>query len=91
MTATTLRRWWWIPTGLGVGLLVAATFDSAVVWIVAAVYLMLNLAGTGMLLRELHDQAPGPGRHPERWIVLVQLAFVLQLPVGAMVVAVGGT
>ncbi len=91
MTSTLLRRWWWLPAGIAVGLTLAAAIDSTIVWLVAVVYLPLNLAGTGMLLRELHDQAPGPGAHPERWILFVQLAFVLQLPIGAVVVAVGGT
>lgn len=113
MGSTMLRRWWWLPAGLLVAALVASAVGSWIGWVVAVVYVPLNLVGTGMVLREIHDHAPAPepaappsdpndalivrrpqrspaSRH-ERWALVVQVAFVLQLPVGLAVVLVGGT
>jgi hypothetical protein len=48
----------------------------------------LNLVGTVMLLREVREQAPG--RRPNRWVHAIELAFVIQLPIGVIVVVSGG-
>jgi len=71
--------------------MIAARIDSTVIRVAFGVYVVLNLVGTAMLLREVRDQAPLPGRHPERWPFLVELTFVLQLPVGIVVVLSGGS
>jgi hypothetical protein len=86
--ARRLLGWWWIAAGALVAALIAGALDSTVAWILLTVYVALNLVGTVMLLREVREQAPG--RRPNRWVHAIELAFVIQLPIGVIVVVSGG-
>lgn len=81
-----LLRRWWIAAGLIVGLLVAREIGSPWGW-AFAVYVVFNLIGTVLLRRELQDHEDWSSRTAERWERVVEVAFVLQLPVGAIVLA----
>lgn len=71
-----------------VAAVIAGALDSTLAWILVLTYAVLNLLGTLMVLAEVREQAPG--RHPERWELAVRVAFVLQIPLGVVVLAVGG-
>jgi len=81
-----LLRGWWIAAGLLVAWLVARAIGSPWAW-VFAVYVLFNLVGTVLLRRELQDHEDWSSRTAERWESVVEVAFVLQLPVGAIVLA----
>ena len=83
-----LLQRWWIAAGLLVAAMIAGALDSTVAWILLTVYVALNLVGTVMLVREVREQAPG--RRPDRWVHAIKLAYVIQLPIGVIVVVSGG-
>ncbi len=87
--ARTLLRRWWIASGLLVAALLASELGPAWAWFVVIGYAAANLLGTMMLLRELRDQTSGPGGFSERWQTVIKVAFVLQLPVGLVVLVTG--
>ena len=77
-----LARWWWVPAGILIAIGIAVAFGSGLALALMAIYTLLNLVGTGLILREITDQEESP--RSDRWRLLVQLAFVLQLPVGTV-------
>ena len=84
--AEVVAKWWWIPAGLVVALAIAAAFGSVIALVAIAVYTVLNLAGTGLILREIADQEERP--RSDRWRTIVHVAFVLQLPIGIVALLV---
>ena len=80
--AEALARWWWIPAGMLIAFVIGTAFGSGWALALMAIYTLLNLVGTGLIMREITDQEESP--RSDRWRLLVQLAFVLQLPVGTV-------
>lgn len=88
------RRYWFVPAGLAVSAAVATSFGSTRAWVVMTLYTTLNLIGTLILVAPDWDaRGDRPGclvrwsiRGEDRTADVYGLVYVLQLPLGALVV-----